>query len=181
MPLHTSISFENRYYSHNGVKFTFLVKRINTGRIVTRTVPLCSGKLLWQSSSATEMQLNYLRSTSGQMRTLRQQFEGDVEGALRERVSCCLIVMLLARSDISLMPYRIGPVLVWSSGERADSVVEELAVLRCVTCMRFQLVLSLDISSFRPGQTAWYGWKEYASPLKGDVVYVTAAGGAAPQ
>ena len=108
-----------RVLTDNGVKFTFLVKRINTGRIVTRTVPLCSGTLLWQSSSATEMQLNYLRSTSGETWTLRQRLEGDVEGALRERVSYCLIVMLLARSDISSMPYRIGPVLVWSSGERA--------------------------------------------------------------
>ncbi|EKM57440.1 uncharacterized protein PHACADRAFT_206354 [Phanerochaete carnosa HHB-10118-sp] len=28
-----------------------------------------------------------------------------------------------------------------------------------------------------PGQTAWTGWKEYAAPEKGDVVFVTAASG----
>lgn len=27
------------------------------------------------------------------------------------------------------------------------------------------------------GQTAYYGWKEYAAPQKGDTVFVTAAGG----
>lgn len=29
-----------------------------------------------------------------------------------------------------------------------------------------------------PGQTAWLGWKQYAAPQKGDVVFITAASGA---
>lgn len=28
-----------------------------------------------------------------------------------------------------------------------------------------------------PGQTAWYGWKEYAFPRKGETVFITAAAG----